>query len=219
MIHSDAAAFLEKSAAYGPIGLAMVNLSNLEYAHDRFIFEVNRLYPELAEKMNKSFPRQYKDKIDFLVTCIIEIAHLRTVPVLSNGELNLQWVHYQLEELYQIRTTLAHGSVFLSETYPGGAIWKFDRFEQEKGSPRGVWTETSWKIGSGLLADATQTAQTLKYYLFNLFKTLGDPDYWERMYKNQRVLLKNRSTVGYLVELGDVGPEELLWFPTDGNWQ
>jgi hypothetical protein len=209
MEHPDPMEFLRSSERYGPIGMAIVYLSNLEYAHDQFIVAVNGQHPELALKMSKRFPRQFNDKVDFLVSSIIYIRHLRRTPIFSDGSLNLQWLQYQLDELYQLRATLAHGSIFQSTRHPNGAVWKLDRYVKRSSEKNGLWGEISYEVGSTFLADAILTAQALKHYVLDLTNTLLNENYWEDNYKVQCKIGENITEYGKWMDADGTGFMEL----------
>ncbi|WP_423206428.1 hypothetical protein E2974_14115 [Paracoccus yeei] len=147
--HPDPTAFIAESGEYGALGKALVSLSNLEFSHDNFVFIMHKTNRDLSLKLSKKFPRHFKEKTSFLINAVANVQKLRKIPVFQTGELNLLWLQYQLDELYEIRSIIAHGSIFISESTPDRITWTFERFVQSK---KDTWAPEAVKISNGYLA-------------------------------------------------------------------
>jgi hypothetical protein len=200
IFHHDPRGYLAASAEYGPIGKAVMELSNLEFAHDQFVVSVNEKDSAFAARIAKDFPRQFRDKTDFLLVVLQEWRQLREIPIFSDGTLNLQWLQYQLDELYDVRAALAHGSLSLVERGDGWARWRLDRWVMIK--ERGTWTVASTTVGSGFLANVVATARALRRYLLNLVGAIEGTFKWEDAYKADIEIRANRESLRELVDLG-----------------
>lgn len=189
LYHPDPTQYIEEASDFGALGSALVSLSNLEFAHDEFVFKVHEQNKELSLRLSKSFPRHFKKKTDFLVDAVWLIPKLRQVPMFVTGELNLQWLQYQLDELYEIRLIFAHGSVFLSETSEDRITWTFERFVSNR---RNTWEREAVKISNGFLASVSWSAETIKQYIYALLRTLEGNSSWEREYQADKEIRSNR---------------------------
>lgn len=207
MYHSDPQQFAEASSRYAPIGAAVVHLSNLEFAHDSFVLTFHEKNTKDALKISRHFPRHFKDKVDFLIGALAIFPKLRTVPVFWDGTLNLLWLQYQLDELYEVRTKLAHGSIFYSETGEGGTVWRLDRVASSK---KRHWGVTSSLMGSSFLADVSETARSLTHYLTSLTMSLEGRFSWEEAYKTDCEIRENHKFLKELAEAGALLPDETL---------
>jgi hypothetical protein len=188
--HPDPSAFITNAGEYGALGKAMVALSNLEFAHDEFIFKVYETNRNLSLHLSKRFPRHFKDKTNFLINTVSNIPKLRQVPIFPTGELNLLRLQYQLDELYGIRTIVAHGSVFWSETTPDRIIWTFERFVKKE---KNTWSREAVKISNGYLASVHYSASAIKHYLVRLTRCLEDRSSWEQEYQRDKKIRQNRK--------------------------
>ncbi|MEW9921167.1 hypothetical protein AB2B41_16270 [Marimonas sp. MJW-29] len=201
MYHQNPVGFEKESANFGTIGRTMVELSNLEWAHDKFVLTVNEKAPDFATSLSKKFPRHLKEKTDFLIHAIAHMPKLKQVPMFGDGTLNLQWLQYQLDELYQFRAALAHGSVLLTEIDDRGTVWKFDRFTRRRSN---VYGEQHNSVGDGFLADVCTTADAVGHYINTLTRMLDDKESWERGYKCDLEIRQNHQKIAELVEYGIV---------------
>jgi len=197
--HGNPKAFVDSAADYGAIGRALVVLSNLEFSHDQLMLTVSKVHPSLATKLRPTFPRQYRQKVDFLIGLLVELPKLRRIPIIGNS-LNLIWLQYQLDELYEVRNVIAHGSIFYTEKGEGGFSWKFDRVV--KGSSGGTWTIASTFIGSSFLADVVNTAMLLKLYLGTLDMAVQDQFDWEKHYKEDCEMRANARVIKEEINAG-----------------
>lgn len=199
LYHPDPTAYIARSGEFGALGKAMVSLSNLEFAHDEFVFAMYNKHRDLSIRLSKKFPRQFKEKTDFLVNSVSNISDLRKIPFHQTGELNLLWLQYQLDEIYEIRSIIAHGSIFISESTPDRIIWKFERFVQ---SQKHTWTSEAVKISNGYLASVHHTASAIKHYLAHLKMCLEERSCWESEYQKDKEIRRNRELMSELVEAG-----------------
>lgn len=183
----------------------MVSLSNLELAHDIFIFKMHELYRDFSIKLSRRFPRHFKEKTDFLVNAVANLPPLKQVPIFQSGDLNLLWLQYQMDELYDIRSILAHGSIFFSETTPDRITWTFERFVQ--GQDKG-WFRQGVKISNGYLASVDYTASALRHYLGDLVRCLEGSSCWEGNYQAYKEIRKNRKFLAELVALGVISQDD-----------
>lgn len=197
--HPDPTAFIENSGEYGALGEALVSLSNLEFTHDTFVFRMHEKHHDLSTSLSKTFPRHFKEKTNFLINSISNVRSLREIPIFQSGELNLLWLQYQLDELYEIRSIIAHGSVFFSETQPSRIIWTFERFVQSK---KNTWTLEAVNISNGYLASVHYSASIIKAYIVRLTHCLEDTSCWERNYQADKEIRKNRK---FFAELSATG--------------
>lgn len=199
MYHPDPSVFIQESKEFAALGRTQVALSNLEYAHDKFIFEMLEQNKNLALSFSPKFPRHFAKKTDFLISSILAMPKLRREPIFQDGELNLVWLQYQLDELYQIRSIIAHGSVFLTENSNNRVTWTFDRYVN-KGKQK--WAEESVKISNGYLASVHLTASTLKHFLYRLIRCLDGVSNWERDYQTDKEIRQNEKFFEELIQLG-----------------
>jgi hypothetical protein len=204
----DPKEFAAKSARYGVIGRTVVELSNLEFAHDQFILSVNKEWPSLASSLSSAFPRQFKAKTDFLVGAICAAPILRKQPIFGDGGLNLQWLQYQLDELYEVRAAIAHGSISYTETQGDSAVWRLDRVVQ--GARKGSWRTKSSMIGSEFMADVATTAHELRHYLSSLRDALEGRSDWESKYKSDCEIRGNHRKMKEEVSLGLYEPDPFM---------
>jgi len=105
----------------------LVALSNLEFDYDGFVFKMHEMHRDLSIGFSKRFSRHFEAKTDFLTNAAAHVRKLRQVLIFQTGEFDLLWLQYQLDELYEVRTMVAHGSVFLSESTPDRITWTFER--------------------------------------------------------------------------------------------
>ena len=201
LYHPDPDSFIASSGEYGALGKAMVSLSNLEFAHDDFVFEMHRSDLDLTMKLSKKFPRQFKEKTDFLINAVANSEKLIQIPIFATGELNLLWLQYQLDELYEIRSIIAHGSIFFSETTPDRITWTFERVVQ---SEKNVWGPEAIKMSNGYLASVHHTAFFIKHYIVHLTMCLRDDSCWESDYQVDKEIRRNRVSFAELVSTGVV---------------
>lgn len=177
----------------------MVSLSNLEFAHDEFVFGMHKNYRDLSIRLSKKFPRHFREKTDFLINSVSNVQKLRKIPIYQTGELNLLWLQYQLDEIYEIRSIIAHGSIFLSESTEDRITWKFERFVQNQ---RHTWTPEEVKISNGYLASVHYTASAIKHYIVRLTMCLEDRSCWEREYQEDKEIRRNRKLLAELTAAG-----------------
>lgn len=197
--HPDPTNFIATSGEYGALGKTLVGLSNLELVHDDFLFKMHETYRDLSVTLSKKFPRHFKEKTDFLIKAVSNIPKLRQVPIFWTGELNLLWLQYQLDELYEIRSIVAHGSIFFSETTPDRITWTFERTVQRE---KMTWVREAVEISNGYLASVHYTASAIKHYLVRLTRCLADDSCWEREYQADKEIRRNRKSLAELVALG-----------------
>lgn len=197
--HPDPTDFIANTGEYGALGKTLVALSNLEFAHDEFIFKMHEMNLDLSISLSTRFPRQFKEKTNFLINAVANVKKLRQVPIFHTGELNLLWLQYQLDELYEIRAIIAHGSVFYSESTPDRITWTFERFVKKQ---KNTWTREAVKISNGYLASVHDTASAIKYYFADLTRCLEDNSCWEREYQADKEIRQNRK---FLAEITDAG--------------
>lgn len=197
--HPDPTDFIANSGEYGALGKTLVALSNLELSHDEFIFKMHETNFDLSVSLSTRFPRHFKEKTDFLISAVANVPKLRKIPLFQTGELNLLWLQYQLDELYEIRAIIAHGSVFYSESTPDRIKWTFDRFVKKE---KNTWTRESVKISNGYLASVHETASAIKYYLADLTRSLEDNSCWEREYQTDKEIRQNRKFFAELTVAG-----------------
>lgn len=207
LYHPDPSLFIDNARKFGALGEAMVSLSNLEFAHDNFIFKMHELHRDLTITLSKRFPRHFKEKTDFLVKAVANMPALKQQPIFQSGELSLQWLQYQVDELYDIRSILAHGSIFFSEESPDRITWTFERFVQ--GSDKG-WYPQGVKMSNGYLASVDYTARALRSYLVDLVQCLEGGFCWESHYQADKEIRKNRKFFAELMELGVI-PQDDPW--------
>lgn len=197
--HPDPTSFIASSGEYGALGKTLVALSNLEFAHDEFVFKMHEQHRDLSISLSQAFPRHFKDKTDFLIYAVANVPKLRKYPMFQTGELNLLWLQYQLDELYEVRSIVAHGSVFYSETSPDRITWTFERFVRKA---KRTWTREAVKISNGYLASVYYSAFVIKHYLAGLIRCLEDSSCWEREYQADKKIRQSRR---FFAELADVG--------------
>lgn len=207
LYHPDPTRFIEQSAEYGALGSAIVQLSNLEFTHDQFIFAMYEKYRDLSLVLSSRFPRHFREKTDFLVNSIANVPELRKIPVFVTGELNLLWVQYQFDELYGIRSMIAHGSVFYSKSTQDRITWKFERYVQKD---KRIWAQEAVNISNGFLASVHYSAYELKHYLASLTRCLEGASCWEKDYQADKEVRKGREFFAELVDLGIIFE--------DGGW-
>lgn len=205
--HPDPTGFIESSREYGALGKTLVALSNLEFTHDEFVFKMHEWDRDLSIHLSTRFPRQFREKTNFLINAIANVPKLRQYPMFQTGDLNLLRLQYQLDELYEVRSVVAHGSVFYSEITPDRIIWTFERYVK---TDKHTWNLEAVKISNGYLASVYYTASTIKYYLVGLMKCLEDSSCWETEYQADKEIRRNRK---FVAELADVGV-----FVDDSGW-
>jgi len=206
LYHPDPTDFIENAGEYGALGKALVALSNLEFAHDEFVFKMHETHRDLSIGLSKQFPRQFKKKTNFLISAVAHVRKLRQVPIFQTGELNLLWLQYQLDELYGFRSMVAHGSVFISESTPHRITWTFERVIPVP-KEKNTWTREAVKISNGYLASVHYTAAAIKHYFVRLTKCLEDSSCWESEYQTDKKIRQNRRFLAELTAAGIVVDE------------
>lgn len=201
LYHPDPTQFIAKSGDYGALGRAIVALSNLEFAHDNFVFKMHETNHELSLLLSKRFPRHFREKTDFLVNAVANLPKLRTVPIFQNGTLDLLWLQYQLDEIYEVRSIIAHGSIVLSESTPHRITWTLERFVQDQTK---AWTRQAVKVSNGYLASVYFSAWLLKRYMLNLTECLENVSCLEQEYQQDKKIRANRKYFAELVSSGIV---------------
>ena len=196
MLECNWQAFKRDASNYGTIGKTLLQLSNLEFAHDEFLMAFNERWPEHATNISSTFPRQFKEKTDFLVEAVLRTPLLRTMPIGRDGSLDLSWLQYQLDELYGMRPVLAHGSNSVRHETEAGISWYFFRYEK-KG--KGHWAKSRTIVGEGHLARMSETARALSSYLHNLRRLIRKEGGWEELYKNDILTRDNRRQLPQLL--------------------
>lgn len=199
--HPDPTDFITNSGEYGALGKTLVALSNLEFAHDEFVFKMHETDLDLSINLSKRFPRHFKEKTNFLINAVANVPKLRQVPIFQTGELNLLWLQYQLDELYEVRSIVAHGSIFFSESTPDRITWTFERFVKKE---KMTWTREAVKISNGYLASVHYTASVIKHYLVLLIQCLADNSCWEEYYQADKEIRQNRKFFAELTATGIV---------------
>lgn len=207
MYHPNPKEFLDSCDQYKSIGGIVVALSNLEFAHDNFVLAVNRSNPKLASKISRKFPRQFRQKTDFVICVIAHSFTLRQTPIFGDGSLDLQWLQYKLDELYELRAAIAHGSILYSKTSDKGTLWRLDRIVSTE---KNRWGEQSLEIGTSYLADVWLTTKVLKHYLVRLTRVIENGDSWEADYKIDCEIRANLARSAEWVELGIVESDPFL---------
>ncbi len=202
--HPDPTEFIANSGDYGALGKTLVELSSLEFAHDSFVFKMHETNRDLSLSLAKRFPRHFKEKTDFLINAVTGVSKLRQVPIFQTGELNLLWLQYQLDELYGVRSIIAHGSVSLSETTPNRITWTFERFVQKE---RKNWTREAVKMSNGYLASVHCTASVIRRYLSNLRRCLEGGFCWEEVYQTDKEIRLNRKILAEVAASGVVSAD------------
>lgn len=177
----------------------MVALSNLEFAHDSFIFKMHEVHRDLSVGLSNRFPRHFRNKTDFLVEAIASLPKLRTEPVFQTGELNTVWLQYQLDELYGIRSILAHGSISFSESTPDRITWTFRRVVPKE---KKTWTQEAVKISNGYLASVHLSGTVLSRYLTRLTLCLEGTSCWEKDYQMDKEIRENRILLSEIAATG-----------------
>ncbi|MFC3529346.1 hypothetical protein ACFOMH_14295 [Paracoccus mangrovi] len=199
LYHPDPTIFIENSVEYGALGKAMVSLSNLEFAHDEFVFAMHKTDRDLSIGLSKKFPRHFREKTDFLIDAVFNVSKLRRIPFFATGELNLLWLQYQLDEIYEVRSIIAHGSIFFSESTEDRITWRFDRYVQGQ---KNTWAPEAVKISNGYLASVHYSASAIKNYIVRLTMCLEDRSCWEKEYQADKEIRQNRKLVAELAAAG-----------------
>jgi hypothetical protein len=136
----------EECKRYAEIGFVFSKIADLEYEMDEFMLCVNKNFPEVGWKLSKRYPSTFKDKIDFVVDCFLEIPTLRSFGDID-GKADLNTLAYGLEEVFSFRNTFFHSSVFLVDVEEQSTIWHVQKYERKKQS----FTHTRYQFGSGYL--------------------------------------------------------------------
>lgn len=111
------------------------------------------------------------------------------------------WLQYQLDELYEIRSEIAHGSVFFSESTTDRIVWTFERYVRKQ---KGTWTREAVKISNGYLASVYYSASLLKNFLVRLKKCLEDVSNFEEEYQKDKEIRRNRRVFAELISFGHI---------------
>jgi hypothetical protein len=199
--HPDPTDFIINSGEYGALGKTLIALSNLEFAHDEFVFKMHETDRDLSINLSKHFPRHFKEKTNFLINAVANVPKLRKFPIFQTGELNLLWLQYQLDELYEVRSIVAHGSTCFSESTPDRITWTFERVVKKE---KMTWTREAVKISDGYLASVHYTASVIKHYLVLLIQCLAGNSCWEENYQEDKEIRKNRKFIAELKATGIV---------------
>ena len=202
MHHPDPDSFAVDSQKFSQIGGIVVGLSRLELAHDELITAIFNRSKTFALAIANTFPRHFEPKTDFVINALISHAPLRQMPIFDDGYLNLAWLQYQLDELYDLRAVLAHGAISYSEEHDTHTVWYLER--TVKGSQKGDWCRVRTKVGSRFLADASYTSDAIRKYFGNLKSFIETDFQWETHYQDQKSILKNRAMLKELFDIGAV---------------
>ncbi len=133
------------------------------------------------------------------------LPRLRKVPVFGDGTLDLIWLQYQLDELYEMRAVFAHGSIFVTHKSNDLVTWRFDKYTRIDGN----WTVTSTNVDSGFLAHVCKTADVLRSYLWNLREAVTDHFDWEAAYKTDCEIRANHRSFKEMIDFGIYPPCDL----------
>lgn len=190
----------------------MVQLSNLEFCHDQFAFKVFNTNRELALSLSNKFPRHFRKKTDFLIHAVANVAELKKIPIFQTGELDLLWLQYQLDELYEIRSVIAHGSIIYSEIDADRINFSFDRVVRRE---RNSWRIERVEMTNGYLAHVEHTAFIIKGYIRELICALGGGSSWEDNYQFDKDVRESRRVIAEEIffEQSSVEREWLETFP------
>lgn len=167
--HPNPTRFIANAVDYGALGKTLVALSNLEFAYDEFVLQMHEMNRDLSIDLSKRFPRHFKEKTNFLINAVSNVPKLRKIPIFSTGELNLLWLQYQLDELYEVRSMVAHGSIFYSEISPDRITWTFERVVKTE---KNTWAREAVKISNGYLANVHYSASIIKHYFVRIKQCL-----------------------------------------------
>lgn len=125
------------------------------------------------------------------------VQELRQVPVFLTGELDLVWLQYQLDELYEVRSIIAHGSVVYIRSTPHRITWTFKRIVQTQ---KKTWSSQTVKVSNGYLASVHYTAIAIKRYIVRLTERLENLSCWETEYQKDKEIRQNRKFLAELAE-------------------
>jgi hypothetical protein len=152
----DFAEFQKRARQYGAIGLALNEISGLEYEIDQFMLEVIRSDNSLATTISQSFPRQFDKKIKFIAQLVPKVPKLMKVISFGDGSVETQWLEGELSFLFEVRRTLSHGVVDLVTQHEGFSEFRLRHVM--KSTEVGSWTVKVVEVGEGFLADVAETA-------------------------------------------------------------
>ena len=126
----------------------------------------------------------------------------------------MQWLQYQLDELYDLRRGFAHGAIAFVELDARGPIYHLEHVVQ---SEKRAWGRRSIQVGSGFLADICTTAEHLARYFHNLRMKIRGEYSWEKIYKDQCQISESNIYLRELVELNIVAADDFLleWLGTE----
>ncbi len=160
----------------------IVAVSRLEFAFDDFLFEFAKRHEKVARDLARTYPFKIRERVDLLIAALIKVRELRTQPIFTDGFMELNWLGYALDELFEERNAIAHGASFFREIRNERIVVHFHRYVR---TSRNTYEQTKYIISNVGLAHLTDRAHALRRYLESLHRFLTSGQGWEENYKIQ----------------------------------
>lgn len=167
---------------FAPIGELVVAVSRLEYALDDFLFRFSSRHKDTAESLTKTYPFKIKERIDLVISVLICEPGLRTQPIFSDGFLDLNWLAFALEELFNERNHIAHGASFFHEVDADRTVYHFYRYTRVS---KNAYERVQYSISNYGLEHLSKRAHVLRRYFDRLSDYMEGGEGWEQHYKAQ----------------------------------
>ncbi len=189
-------------------------VSRLEFAIDDFLFGFSESYEQVARALTRTYPFKMSERVDLLISILIEVKELRTQPIFFDGFLDLNWLGFALDELFEERNSIAHGASFFRETRDDRTLFHFYRYSREA---KNRYQRVEYRISNYGLAHLTERAHVLRRYLENLLRFIQLGEGWEQDYKVQAEICDN----WYLLEKLEIAKRDAetgrLHIPNTGS--
>ena len=183
---------------FAVMGYTISEISFLEYQIDCLIVAINEQQPTLATSLNPRFPRDFDNKIDFIIGLIAINPTLKQVPIFGDGSVNLNWLYFQLREIFGARAALVHGKVNVTLEVEGYPLYDMARYTSgKKNEPISI---TRTEFGAGFLANLVETTNHLSHYFSRLKLTWRGKHDPEEDYQSQKEIAGNWQAIEELAD-------------------
>lgn len=175
--------FSNECRDYGVLGLTIARISRFEHSLDDFIWQATSVCPRVCKSFSKKPPHIFKEKLNFLRHCLINLPQLKRVPLYDDGSINFTALFLMADEIASIRPFLVHGAIFAIRK--NDQILRHYSFKKIKVRNKSPIDETAL-VGVDVLHQIAQNAQALERLLVTYAKVLCEDYDVEKEEKAQR---------------------------------
>lgn len=157
---------------YSAIGYFTSQVAGLEFLLDECIFLIARKCRRLAHSLSKKIPFKMKEKIDFLIWTLVSIPKLREIGD-SDGFLNLNFIGYAFEELWDFRNYCIHGNIGFINIGEDNFMFRSSRYSRADGHNSFM---TTYEIRKKYIEMMLDNNKYLKSMIFRIIDILNGKD-------------------------------------------